>query len=185
MVQFRSRKVLTGCAIMMLIIVVGTAGLFLLSFTAQRPANLGVRNGQLSACPDSPNCVSTQAEDREHWIAPFAFEQDPDMVIDTLEKITTRLPGTRMIEKSPHYLYVEFRSAFFRFADDVEFSVERESRRIHFRSASRVGYSDMGANRTRMELIRSLFQETQSAPTLPQSTTPASSQDPVLTPGRI
>ncbi|HRA87398.1 MAG TPA: DUF1499 domain-containing protein, partial [Planctomycetaceae bacterium] len=86
---------LTGCAIMMLIIVVGTAGLFLLSFTAQRPANLGVRNGQLSACPDSPNCVSTQAEDREHWIAPFAFEQDPDTVIDTL-RIYSDMMGSRI-----------------------------------------------------------------------------------------
>ncbi len=176
---------LTASAIVMLILVVGTAGLFLLSFTAQRPANLGVRNGQLSACPDSPNCVSTQTEDREHWIAPFSYEQDPDTVIDTLEDIITQLPGTQVIEKSPHYLYVEFRSSFFRFVDDVEFSVERESRRIHFRSASRVGHSDMGANRTRMELIRSLFQKTQSAQARATSMTPASNKKSVLAPGQL
>ena len=183
MVQSRSRKVLTAFAIVTLILTVGTAGLFLLSLSARRPSSLGIRDGHLASCPDSPNCVSTQSEDREHWIAPFTFEHDPDTVIDTLEEIVTQLPRTRVIEKSPNYLYVEFRSPFFGFVDDVEFSVERESRRIHFRSASRVGHSDMGVNRNRMELIRSLFQKTQSTPMLQQRRTPGQGQNTTLARG--
>ena len=158
---------LTAFAIVVLTLTAGTVGLFLLSLTASRPSNLGVHNGRLAACPDSPNCVSTQAEDREHWIAPLTYQGDSDNVIETLEEIVRQQPRTRVIEKSPHYLNAEFRSAFFRFVDDVEFYVEAESGRVHFRSASRVGRSDMGVNRTRMESIRSLFQSTQSAATTP------------------
>lgn len=172
MIRLRSRKVVTALAIVMLTLTAGTAGMFLLSLTASRPSNLGVRDGRLAACPDSPNCVSTQAEDREYWIAPLTYQGDSSTVIETLEEIVIQQPRTRIIEKSPHYLHAEFRSAFFRFVDDVEFYVEAESGRVHFRSASRVGRSDMGANRTRMELIRSLFQSTQAISTTQPATPP-------------
>lgn len=154
---------LTAFVVVMLSLTAGTVGLFLLSVTASRPANLGVRDGLLAACPNSPNCVSTQAEDREYWIAPLMYQGDANTVIDSLEEIVRQQPRTRIIEKSSHYMHVEFRSAIFRFVDDVEFYVEAESGRVHFRSASRVGRSDMGVNRTRMELIRRLFQTTPSA----------------------
>ena len=154
---------LTAFAIVLLTVIAGTACLFLLSLTASRPSNLGVRDGRLAACPDSPNCVSTQAEDREHWIEPITYQGDSIAVIETLEEIVRQQPRTCIIERSTHYLRTEFRSAFFRFVDDVEFYVEPESGRVHFRSASRVGRSDMGVNRKRMELIRSQFQSTQSA----------------------
>lgn len=157
---------LTAFVVVLLSLTAGTVGLFLLSFTATRPANLGVRAGRLAACPEAPNCVSTQAEDRDHWIAPLTYQGDSDAVVDSLEEIVRQQPRTRIIEKSPHYLHAEFRSAIFRFVDDVEFYVEAESGRVHFRSASRVGRSDMGVNRTRMELIRSLFQTTPSGPAL-------------------
>ncbi len=89
------------------------------------------------------------------------------MVIETLAQIVGQLRHTRVIEKSTHYLHAEFRSGFFRFVDDVEFYVEAESGRVHFRSASRVGHSDIGTNRARMELIRSRFQAMQPTGTIP------------------
>ena len=161
---------LTAFAIVLITLTAGTVGLFLLSLTASQPSNLGVRDGRLAACPETPNCVSTQAEDHEHWIAPLTYQGDSDTVIETLAEIVRQQPRTRVIERSPHYLHAEFRSAIFRFVDDVEFFLEADSGRIHFRSASRVGHSDMGANRTRMELIRSLFQSTQSATTIEPGT---------------
>ena len=155
----------TTFAIVMFVIASGILGMFLLSFTSSAPADLGVRAGRLAKCPDSPNCVSTQAEDRDHWIEPLTVQKDSKNAIDVLEGIVRRLPRTQIIEKSPNYLRAEFRSAFFRFVDDVEFYVETESGHIHFRSASRVGRSDLGVNRARMEQIRSLFQVTQPAST--------------------
>jgi len=166
-IRLRNIKVPTVFAIGLLFLTVGTVGLFLLSLSASQPSNLGLRNGRLAACPDSPNCVSTQAEDYEHWIAPLTYQSEPSTVIETLAEIVGQLRRTRVIEKSTHYLRAEFRSGFFRFVDDVEFYVEAESGRVHFRSASRVGRSDFGTNRTRMELIRSRFQAMQPIGTTP------------------
>ena len=164
---FRRRRVPTAFAIVMLIIAAGTGIMFLLSFTSSPPEDLGVRDGRLAMCLDSPNCVSTQAENHEHWIAPLTIPQNSSNAIDVLEDIVLRLPRTQIVEKSPNYLRAEFRSAFFRFVDDVEFYAEPESGRVHFRSASRVGRSDLGVNRARMEEIRRLFQATQPATAIP------------------
>ena len=153
----------TASAIVLLAVLTGIVGLFLVSLMSSRPSNLGVHDGRLTGCPDSPNCVSTQAEDHDHWIAPLTYLGDDGVVVETLVRIVDQLPRTRVIRKTQDYLYVEFRSAFFRFIDDVEFFVEAESGRVHLRSASRVGHSDMGVNRERIELIRSLFQDSQSA----------------------
>lgn len=140
-------------------ITVGICGLALLSWTSVRPDNRGVRNGRLAACPDHPNCVSTQAEDREHWIAPLTASVDAGPSIAILAEIVRGLPRTSVVEQTGDYLYAEFRSPIFRFCDDVEFFAEPETHRVHFRSASRVGRSDLGVNRARMELIRHRFDE--------------------------
>ena len=135
----------------------GALGMLLLSITAPRPQNLGVKNGRLAACPSSPNCVSTQAEDREHWIAPLTIPASSVNPIDVLADVVRSMPRTVMVEQNSEYLRAEFRSQIFRFCDDVEFYFERSSGRVHFRSASRVGYSDLGVNRIRMEEIRDRF----------------------------
>jgi uncharacterized protein (DUF1499 family) len=173
---FRRRRVLTTVAIVISIAAACIAGMFLLSVMASPPSDLGVRDGRLAKCPDSPNCVSTQAEDRDHWIAPLTVQKDSKNAIDVLEGIVLQLPRTQIIEKSPNYLRAEFRSAFFRFVDDVEFYVETESGHVHFRSASRVGRSDLGVNRVRMEQIRSLFHAAQPASTS-SAVSPAKSSD--------
>jgi len=141
-----------------LCVAAGLIGLLILSLSAGPPRNSGVRNGRLAACPASPNCVSTQAEDQEHWIAPLNagfLEPDP---LQLLEEIVNGMDRVTVVERSNDYLRAEFRSLLFRFCDDVEFFHERNSGRIHFRSASRVGYSDLGVNRKRMEEIRAKFQ---------------------------
>ena len=145
----------------LLIIVVVIAGLALVSLTASRPANLGTSAGRLAECPSSPNCVSTQTDDTSHWIEPFTFSGDSALVIPLLRKVVETFPRANVVSQTPQYLHVEFRSRLFRFVDDVEFLVEPESSRIHFRSASRVGHSDMGVNRARMEQLRRAFQKLQ------------------------
>jgi len=164
----------TASLIVMLILLAVALGMMLLSLTASRPTNLGVRDGRLAACPDSPNCVSSQAEDHDHWIAPLTYSPTADNVIDVLEKIVLQLPRTQVIEKTHNYLHVEVRSSVFRFTDDVEFYVDVGSDRVHVRSASRVGRSDLGVNRARIEAIRSLLRATTqdgpNAQVFPQAT---------------
>ena len=54
-------------------------------------------------------------------------------------------------------LHVEFTSWLLRFVDDVDAVIDPDAGVIHVRSASRVGYSDLGVNRKRVEAIRSAF----------------------------
>ena len=126
-----------------------------------RPLNLGIKNGKLSPCPDSPNCVSSQAEDSEHFIEPISFNGNGAEAISNIIDIIKSMKRTKIIKSANDYLHVEFTSAIFRFVDDVEFYISQSENFIHLRSASRVGYSDMGVNRKRIEAIRKKFSEIQ------------------------
>ncbi|MBD2387533.1 DUF1499 domain-containing protein [Cylindrospermum sp. FACHB-282] len=126
-------------------------------FSGQRPNNLGVRNGRLAPCPNSPNCVSSQSSDPTHQIAPLTFTTTPEKAIAFLKRIIQSLPRTKIITESEDYLYAEFKSALMGYVDDVEFSLDPKTKVIHVRSASRLGESDLGVNRQRIETIRAKF----------------------------
>lgn len=138
-------------------------GLALLSATARRPETLGVRDGRLAPCPDSPNCVSTQTHRDLSRMEPLPIVGDPADVHSRLRSVVSAMPRARIITADDNYLHAEFTSALFRFVDDVEFLVDREQRVIHFRSASRVGTSDLGVNRQRMQAIIAAFQAATAA----------------------
>lgn len=152
------RPVFTVAIIILGSVLAGCGGLLVMSLAAPSPGNLGERNGRLAACPGSPNCVSTQAENQDHWIEPLQAESKDDGVISLLAEIVREMPRATLVEQTGDYLRVEFRSRLFRFCDDVEFYHDRRSGLVHFRSASRVGHSDLGVNRRRMEQIREEFQ---------------------------
>ena len=158
------RPVFTVAMIVLGSALAGGGGLLFMSLFAPAPNNLGVRAGRLAACPSSPNCVSTQAESQDHWIEPLQTEADEESAIETLADICRAMPRTTLVEQTNDYLRVEFRSLLFRFCDDVEFYHDRRSGLVHFRSASRVGHSDLGVNRKRMEEIRGQFQQRRTAP---------------------
>jgi uncharacterized protein (DUF1499 family) len=119
------------------------------------PATLGLTDGKLSPCPKSPNCVCSQDPDTEKLIEPFAFEGEPADAMSTLVAVVEAFPRTTIITQNDDYLHAEFRTAVFRFIDDVEFLLDPDGSVIHVRSASRLGHSDMGVNRKRVEQLRS------------------------------
>ena len=171
------RGMSSAVIIVIAVLAVGAASLFAASLTSRRPAGLGVHNDRLAACPSSPNCVSTQAEDREHWIRPIDTEHaDPLAVI---RQILQQLPRVTIVSDTDTYLHAEFRSRLFRFPDDVEFFCVPDTGRIHFRSASRLGHSDLGVNRARMEQIRERFLQAVSG----QSATATNPDGKVVTAG--
>ncbi len=126
-------------------------------FAGIRPKQLGVNDGKLTACPGTPNCVCSQApvNDTQHAIAPLAFSGEPTATMVNLKRVIQSLPRTTIIEETNDYLYVEFASKLVGFVDDVEFYLDNTSRVIQVRSASRLGKSDLGVNRKRIEEIRS------------------------------
>jgi uncharacterized protein (DUF1499 family) len=113
-------------------------------------------NRSLRPCPASPNCVSTQATDERHAIAPFRYRKSFAEAREAVKALVGSLPRTKLVEEDDRYLHYEFTSLLLRFVDDVEFLFDEETKTVHFRSASRVGYGDFGVNRKRMEQIRAL-----------------------------
>ena len=125
--------------------------------TGARSSQIGVMGGRLAACPESPNCVCSQDTDPSHAIAPLHYEGTSEEARGVLIEVISGMKRTRIVEDTGIYLHAEFTSALFRFVDDVEFLFDDGTKTIHVRSASRVGYSDLGVNRSRVEAIRSRF----------------------------
>ena len=111
---------------------------------------------RLRPCPSSPNCVSTQAQDEGHAIAPFRYRKSRAEAKEVFQEVIRSLPRIKFVEEDESYLHYEFTSLLLRFVDDVEFLFDDETKTIHFRSASRTGYGDLGVNRMRMEQVRVL-----------------------------
>jgi uncharacterized protein (DUF1499 family) len=126
----------------------------LFSFSGTRPTNLGVNNGKLRDCPNSPNCVSSQSIDAEHKIAPLSYTGDAAKALEDLKSVISSLPRTKIITAKDNYIYAEFTSALMGYVDDVEFYLNADKKVIEVRSASRLGESDLGVNRDRIETIR-------------------------------
>ncbi len=123
------------------------------NFSGTRPTNLGVKDGKLADCPDSPNCVCSQSSAPGAKIASL-----PMVSIDLLKKVINSMEGTIIVAESSGYLYIEFKTKLMGFVDDVEFYLDRSQNVIHVRSASRLGKSDLGVNRQRVEAIRAKLQ---------------------------
>ncbi len=124
-----------------------------------KPAMTAEHPTQLPACPDTPNCVSSQSSDTAHFIAPIAYSGSADGALQRLKSVLAAEPRTTIKTGQGAYLHAEVRSRVFRFVDDLEFLLDTGQQLIHVRSASRSGYSDLGVNRRRVERIRKRFTE--------------------------
>ena len=107
----------------------------------------------LTPCPNSPNCVSSKSKDPGRAMPPLPYLKSGEESMNSLVAIVREMKRATIVSSTPSYLHVEFRSALFRFVDDVEFVLDDSARLIHFRSASRTGYYDFGVNRKRMKEI--------------------------------
>ena len=125
-----------------------------LVFSGSALAAIGLNNGQLSPCPTSPNCVVSQNGDEEHNIKAIPYKGDRATAKETLLKVLSVVPRTKVIEQTDDYIHTESTSRIFKFVDDAEFYFPEDENVIHVRSASRVGESDLGVNRRRIEQIR-------------------------------
>jgi uncharacterized protein (DUF1499 family) len=133
------------------------AGVILLGCSGMKPDNLGVKDGHLAPCPETMNCVSSVSADKDHFVLPLSYSSSISESMADLKKIILQMRRSKIIIENDHYLSVEFRSAIWRFIDDVEFSFDDVAQIIHVRSASRMGKYDFGINRKRIEMIRTAW----------------------------
>ena len=144
-----------------LLVLLPVVGLVILSVLSRKAPVLGVSNGRLMPCPaGSHNCVCSQSPEKS--VAPFSCSGEQEEALARLDEIISLWPGAKVIERSPTYLRAEFRSQILQFIDDVEFLAAPDETVLHVRSASRVGRSDLGANRRRIEALRDRFEAAQS-----------------------
>lgn len=111
----------------------------------------------LKPCPGSPNCVSSLVASGGHAVAPIAYTGPAPQAWERLKDVLSAMPRTTIVEQTEDYLRAESVSRFLRFVDDIECAMDVEKEVIHVRSASRLGYSDFGVNRKRVEALRAGF----------------------------
>lgn len=141
--------------------IVLTSILLLTGCTGKTP-KLGVDADQLKQCPMKPNCVNSQAEDNEHFIEPIFITGAQLETKEHILEILKEFERSKITVVSSNYIRSEFTSMFFRFVDDVEFyfpETQSKEMLIHVRSAARVGHTDFGVNRKRIENIRHKLQQ--------------------------
>lgn len=133
---------------------------FILGIHSRSKEAPGLTGGQLAKCPGTPNCFCTEYPDQQgHYLAPITFPQTISPAFSSLDisrEIITAMGGM-VHEQNKNYLAATFTSAIFGFVDDFEVRADAENKIIHLRSASRVGRSDLGVNKKRIELFKQLY----------------------------
>ena len=126
-------------------------------FGSNRPDNLGLKGGRLVPCPDKPNCVASLAQD-DARVEPLSYTVDAEAAWEALLETLRGWENVTVVTAVAGYVHAECRTPLLGFIDDLELhQPEDEAGVIHVRSASRVGYSDLGANRKRVEELRERF----------------------------
>ena len=144
-------------SILIVLFVISAVLLTVLS-CASNPPKVQLFDGRLRACPKSPNCVSSESDSPSSRTEPLTFQGPPEKAWGDLKE-TIREMGGKIQEEHDGYLWATFTSRLFRFVDDVEFRMVSTDGMIHVRSGSRVGYSDLGVNRRRVEKLRAIFNQ--------------------------
>lgn len=125
------------------------------------PSNLGVVDGRLSAMPNSPNAVSSQTDVEDKKVEPLEFEGNLNESNTKIINIINSYANSKIITQSDNYIHIVFQTSSMHFKDDVEFYFDTKNKLIHFRSASRLGYSDMGVNKERYNEIKLKYNSAQ------------------------
>lgn len=136
-------KLLIGCILVVCIILFA----FIIP-NLKTPEEIGLIGNKLAPVPSSPNAVSSQTEQIDKYVEPLILHESvkdsQDKIIDVLTEM-----GCEIVTRSEVYIHAIDTSNLFHFRDDLEFFFDEDEGLIHFRSASRVGYSDLGINRDR------------------------------------
>ncbi|WP_166268862.1 DUF1499 domain-containing protein [Marinobacter caseinilyticus] len=111
---------------------------------------------RLSGCPPLINCVSSESEVGLYFVEPFRLTEGLDQISwDRIKAEALALPGASLSEERFGYLELTCYSKLFHFPDVVELLVDDSGRMINVRSQSLLGIYDLGANRARVEVLRS------------------------------
>lgn len=130
------------------------AGIASMPSCDNRPPDFRDGATAFAPCPSTPNCVSSEAADPTHFIEPIRLTVAAAEGWGVVRQVVRDMPRSRIVEDTGGYLRAEVRSRIFRFVDDLELRINESEQLIDVRSASRIGYGDLGVNRKRVETLR-------------------------------
>lgn len=144
-----------------LFLLIGSMAMLTVACTGERPTDLGFVAGgtELRPCPETPNCVSNTATDDEHSIEALVLTAPPAEAWAAVREALSEMPRMEIITDDGAYIHAEQTSRLMRYVDDLELALDAEDGIIAVRSASRLGKSDLGVNRERVEALRSALRE--------------------------
>lgn len=141
-------KLLIVASVLVLVVVV-----FMAMKNTRTPSGLGLFDGRLAPVPKSPNAVSSQTDDATKRVAPFPFKGSLENTRTEIKKALEAYGNIVVQSEKANYLHAVSTTKWLRFKDDLEFLFDETARMVHFRSASRVGYSDLGMNKKRYQAL--------------------------------
>ncbi len=144
-----------------ILLLVAAGALLALAWLSRRAPErtFAAPGGQLVPCPDTPNCVSSQAARERVRVAPFELGDDPAAGFAALVELIAAEPGARIEARTDRYVHATFRTRHLGFVDDLELALDPAARVAHVRSASRIGHSDLGANRSRVAALHARWSD--------------------------
>jgi uncharacterized protein (DUF1499 family) len=145
-------KILSGVVGVMGVIVI-----YMLVKNNSMPENLGINNGKLAKLSNKPNAVSSQTEEKDKRVEALKFKGNLENSKNEIYKAIETYGNVKTVKNDENYLYVIFTTGKMKYHDDVEFYFDEGEKLIHFRSSSRVGYSDLGLNRERYNKLKEFY----------------------------
>ncbi|MBT2570756.1 FAD-dependent oxidoreductase [Planococcus sp. ISL-110] len=118
---------------------------------------LGVKNGRLKKMPSTPNGVSSQSISKAKYVPALPYNGSKSDAKKNLIGMLKGYEGVTIVQNDENYVYAVATTKMMRFKDDLEFYFNDAAQWIEFRSASRVGYSDAGANRQRYDEMKNRY----------------------------
>ncbi len=149
------KLLLTLIAVLIIAALIGLSVMGMMSKSGGAP---GLISGKLNQCPESPNCVCTEFQiDTDHYLPPATYSSNEISTVRKQVRAAINASGGELLRERDNYFVATYTSGTFGFVDDLEVRIEPDTKQIHIRSASRVGYSDLGANRERASKLKSLL----------------------------
>ena len=108
------------------------------------PSSSFASHVDLKPCIEVAHCV------REEWEVNNIEEP-----FEEIKSIIENSPRIEIVEINGDYLHAEATSKWMKYVDDLEVSFLPESNILLIRSESRVGESDLGVNKKRVDLLKS------------------------------
>ena len=139
------------------IIAMGVIVVYMVIKNNLTPKNLGVNNGKLAKMPNKPNAVSSQTDVIDKQIEAMEFKENLERSKEHIIKAIETYDNAKIVKNENNYIYAVFTTGKMKYHDDVEFYFDESEKLIHVRSASRIGFSDMGLNRERYNKLREIY----------------------------